>query len=142
MLAVAEGDHPSLLLVDEIFRGTNPTERVAAASALLTYLSKRPCLVIVATHDIEITGNVKDCYDSYHFEESVSKDELTFDYKLKPGVLKKPNGIRILSYLGYPDEIVDMALNNVRKEFPDGSDEQEDQGAGKNSREDSGEGRT
>jgi len=142
MLAVAEGDHPSLLLVDEIFRGTNPTERVAAASALLTYLSKRPCLVIVATHDIEITGNVKDCYDSYHFEESVSKNELTFDYKLKPGVLKKPNGIRILSYLGYPDEIVDMALNNVRKEFPDGSDEQEDQGAGKNSREDSGEGRT
>lgn len=125
MLAVSDSEHPSLLLVDEIFRGTNPTERVAAASALLTYLSKRPCLVIVATHDIEITRNVKDFYDSYHFEESVSKDALTFDYKLKPGVLKKPNGIRILAYLGYPDEIVDMALDNVRKEFPDQSDEQE-----------------
>ena len=57
----------SLLLIDEIFRGTNPTERVAAASSLLTYLSEHQCLVIVATHDIEITENVKDHYDQYHF---------------------------------------------------------------------------
>lgn len=113
MLPLSEKDTGALLIIDEIFRGTNPTERVAAASALLTYLAKRNCLTIVATHDIEITNNVRDRYVSYHFEEKVSRDTLDFDYILKPGVLKEPNGIHILEYIGYPQEITDQALETV-----------------------------
>ncbi len=115
MIQNADGERCSILLIDEIFRGTNPTERVAAASSLLTYLSERNCLVMVATHDIEITENVKEQYDSYHFEEEVTKDSMEFDYLLKPGVLKKPNGIRILEYIGYPEEITQRALETVGK---------------------------
>lgn len=114
MIQNADGPYCSILLIDEIFRGTNPTERVAAASSLLTYLSERNCMVIVATHDIEITENVKEHYDSYHFEEEVTKDSMEFDYLLKPGVLKKPNGIRILEYIGYPEEITKRALEAVQ----------------------------
>ena len=114
MIQNADGERCSILLIDEIFRGTNPTERVAAASSLLTYLSECNCLVMVATHDIEITENVKDQYDSYHFEEEVTKDSMEFDYLLKPGVLKKPNGILILEYIGYPEEITQRALEAVQ----------------------------
>lgn len=81
-------------------------------------------MVVVATHDIEITENVKDQYDSYHFEEKVSKEALEFDYLLKPGVLKKPNGIRILEYIGYPDEITQRALEAVH--FDEDGDEKDE----------------
>ena len=101
---------PSLLLVDEIFRGTNPAERVAAASSLLSYLADKNCMVVVATHDIEITNQIHDLYDSYYFEENVTKDSLDFDYRLKKGTLRKPNGIRILEYIGYPEEIIKNSL--------------------------------
>ena len=113
MVNIVEDERCSLLLIDEIFRGTNPMERVAGASALLEYLSKHNCLVVVATHDQDITKNIADRYDQYHFEEKVSKDSLEFDYLIKPGPLETPNGIRILDYLGYPEEIVEDALAHV-----------------------------
>ena len=125
MVDAVSDEVPSLLLIDEIFRGTNPTERVAAASSLLKFLSDKNCMLVVATHDIEITQQVEEQYDSYHFEEKVTKDSLEFDYLLKPGVLKKPNGIRILEYIGYPDEIVEDALSQVKNKFPG---EEEDEG--------------
>ena len=113
MLHILNDERCSLLIIDEIFRGTNPTERVAAASSLLDYLADHNTMVIVATHDIEITQKVAGQYDSYHFTEHVTKDALEFDYKLHPGVLKSPNGIRILEYIGYPDEIIQEALADV-----------------------------
>ena len=113
MLPLTEMEYPALLIIDEIFRGTNPSERVASASALLSYLSKRNCLIIVATHDIEITKSVENQYLSCHFEEKVTKNSLDFDYILRPGVLKKPNGIHILEYIGYPEEITSAALAAV-----------------------------
>ena len=122
MLHILNDERCSLLIIDEIFRGTNPTERVAAASSLLDYLADHNTMVIVATHDIEITQKVAGQYDSYHFTEHVTKDALEFDYKLHPGVLKSPNGIRILEYIGYPDEIIQEALADV------GADQQQEKG--------------
>ncbi len=115
MLNVVSEERCSLLIIDEIFRGTNPTERVAAASSLLQYLAKRNTMVVVATHDIEITQKVRDQYDSYHFTENVTRESLDFDYKLRPGILKSPNGIRILEYIGYPEEITEAALRDVEE---------------------------
>lgn len=122
MLDVLNDERGSLFLIDEIFRGTNPLERVAGASSLLEYLAKRNAVVIVATHDAEITENIKEQYDSYHFEENVTKDTLDFDYLLKEGPLKKPNGIRILEYIGYPEEIIQAALSRVSEELPEEND--------------------
>ena len=123
MLNILSEDRCSLLIIDEIFRGTNPTERVAAASALLDYLAGRNTMVIVATHDIEITQKVAEKYDSYHFTEHVTKDALEFDYTLRPGVLKSPNGIRILEYIGYPEEIIQEALETVSERSEEGETE-------------------
>ena len=127
MFPLLSEERTSLLVVDEIFRGTNPIERVAAASALLSYLAKHNALVVVATHDIEITQKVADQYTSYHFSENVTKDKLDFDYKLKPGILKTPNGIRILEYLGYPEEITEEAYRETGYIGAAGSLEQEEE---------------
>ena len=107
MLNGIQADIPSLCIIDEIFRGTNSKERIAAASQLLKYMSKLNAMTIVATHDIELTNIVKGKYDIYYFDENVGEQGLIFDYNLKSGVSPTTNAIKILDYLGYPKEIVE-----------------------------------
>lgn len=109
MINGVQSDIPSLCIIDEIFRGTNSKERIAAASQLLKYMSKLNALTIVATHDIELTGMAKAEYDIYYFDENVGAEGLIFDYNLKRGVSPTTNAIKILDYLGYPKEIVNSS---------------------------------
>ena len=51
--------------VDEVLRGTNTTERIAASSAILRNLSEKGVLVFAATHDLELTSILDDIYDNY-----------------------------------------------------------------------------
>lgn len=105
---------PVFCTIDEIFRGTNPVERIAASAEILNYINNRKCISIVTTHDRELVDLVKDKYDFYHFSESVSdKKGLNFDYKLKKGVTKSKNAIKLLEYIGYPKEITENAFKRV-----------------------------
>lgn len=45
-------------------------------------------------------------YNNYHFTERIKGDRLEFDYRLKKGMVNRKNALRILQYLGYPDEII------------------------------------
>lgn len=99
----------SLIIIDEIFRGTNTIERVAAAKAILSYLTANKNFTFVSTHDLELAELLGQEYAVYSFEELVSDTRLIFDYKIKTGILKHKNAIAILSSLGYPELIVDDA---------------------------------
>ncbi len=99
----------TLFLLDEIFKGTNTIERIAAGKAVLSYISKNGNTVFVSTHDIELTGLLNNTYDLYHFTELVVDGKVHFDYKLKSGELKTRNAIRILEINGYPEEIIEEA---------------------------------
>ncbi|WP_316836317.1 MutS-related protein [Pedobacter nutrimenti] len=99
----------SLILIDEIFRGTNTIERVAAAKAILSYLTAHKNFTFVSTHDLELAELLGKEYAVYSFEELVSETRLVFDYKIKPGVLKNKNGLAILSSMGYPQSIIEDA---------------------------------
>ena len=96
----------SLVIIDEIFRGTNTIERIAAAKSVLSYLTANRNFVFVSTHDLELAELLGDDYAIYFFEELVSDKRLVFDYKIKEGLLKNKNGIAILQSLGYPDSVV------------------------------------
>jgi len=100
---------PSLCMIDEIFRGTNPVERVSAAAEILDYLPDHNAMTIAATHDIELTEMVNNHYECYYFTEDVGQNGLIFDYKIRKGVSKTRNAIKVLKFLGYPDEIIDKA---------------------------------
>lgn len=107
-----EGFVRSLCIIDEIFRGTNPIERISSSTAILNYINKRDAITFVATHDKELTDLLKNKYDFYYFSENVdNKEGLSFDYKLKSGVVKSRNAIRLLDYMGYPKEIVNEAMS-------------------------------
>jgi hypothetical protein len=107
----SSGDEPvkSLVIIDEIFRGTNTIERIAAAKSVLTYLTDNKNFVFVSTHDLELAELLDNDYAVYSFEESVNDTRLVFDYKMKTGVLKNKNGIAILETIGYPESVVEDA---------------------------------
>ncbi|GAB3932060.1 MutS-related protein [Larkinella terrae] len=106
MIDESRSEIQTLFLLDELFKGTNTVERIAAGKAVLAYLNKGPHLVFVSTHDVELTGYLKDTYDLYHFTEIVEDDKIVFDYKLKQGDLKTRNAIRILELNGYPPDVI------------------------------------
>ncbi|MDO3641713.1 hypothetical protein [Mucilaginibacter sp. L3T2-6] len=99
----------SLIIIDEIFRGTNTIERIAAAKSVLTYLTENKNFVFVSTHDLELAELLDNDYAVYSFEETVNDTRLVFDYKMKTGVLKNKNGIAILETIGYPETVVEDA---------------------------------
>ncbi len=99
----------NLFILDEVFKGTNTVERIAAAKAILSYLAKNKNIVMVATHDIELSQLLLHEYDLYHFTEDIENDNLIFDHLLKEGALKTRNAIKILELSKYPEEIINEA---------------------------------
>ncbi|MCR5431265.1 MAG: hypothetical protein K6E95_01765 [Lachnospiraceae bacterium] len=102
-------DVPSLVFIDEVLKGTNTLERIAASSRILYSLATSKSICFAATHDIELTYILENYYNNYHFEEQVSENEVLFDYQLRDGRAVSRNAIKLLSILGYPDEIITTA---------------------------------
>ncbi|MFC3419229.1 hypothetical protein ACFOLA_07015 [Salinicoccus hispanicus] len=101
-------------IIDEIFKGTNTIERVAAAETVLRYLNRRGnVFVIAATHDMELTDLLKDKYVFYHFREHLEGDDIYFDYKLRKGVASTSNAIELLRLYEFPDEVYEEAKRKI-----------------------------
>ncbi|WP_370835600.1 MutS-related protein [Clostridium tertium] len=105
---------PAFCIIDEIFKGTNPIERIATSKQILKYIMNRNALSIVATHDLELAETCNDKYLKYYFCEDVDENEgLIFDFKLKEGICNTGNAIKLLSYLGYPNEIINDSIKDI-----------------------------
>jgi len=102
-----------LCFIDEVLRGTNTIERIAASSEILKYFRRSNVICFAATHDIELTYILEGCYANYHFEEEVSGDDVKFNYRLNKGRTVTRNAIRLLKLLGYPKQLVDNAEGRV-----------------------------
>jgi DNA mismatch repair ATPase MutS len=99
---------PCLFVIDEIFRGTNTTERVAASKAVLDALNRAdgPHIVLVSTHDIDLAYLLETAWDRYHFREYVEEGDLQFDFQLRPGLSSSRNALRLLAACDYPAAVV------------------------------------
>lgn len=101
---------PVFCPIDEIFRGTNPIERISTSAEILLYLNKHKTISIVATHDRELVTILKDKYEFYYFSEDVDTSKgLSFDYTLKKGISQTRNAIKLLEYMNYPKEIIESS---------------------------------
>ncbi|MTI71592.1 MAG: hypothetical protein FH751_15200 [Firmicutes bacterium] len=105
MVNLKDDNYHSLILIDEIFKGTNPIERLSASIELLNLLSLGNTKVFVATHDLQILSKLVK-YDYYYFTENVTKESLEFDYKIRKGVTSTRNAIKILEFIKYPEDII------------------------------------
>ena len=117
LIKASDTDIQHLFVLDEVFKGTNTIERIAAAKAILSYLNRNDHIVLVSTHDLELADLLQNEYDLYHFEEQVADNELFFDHLIKKGKLTKRNAIKILEISGYPDAILTDARNIAGKEI-------------------------
>ncbi|MHD0397244.1 MutS-related protein [Staphylococcus simulans] len=97
--------------IDEIFKGTNTTERIAASQSVLNYLAAHPNnRIVAATHDIELSQLLENDFDNYHFNETIKDDEIHFDYKIKPGKADTRNAIELLRLMDFPKTVYQNAL--------------------------------
>ena len=113
LIQAKAGGEQHLFLLDETFRGTNTTERVAAAFAVLKHLDRGLDIVVVATHDLEVLDLLDGEYAPYHFREQIVNDELTFDYLIQPGPSSTRNAIALLRFMHYPAGVIDDATANL-----------------------------
>jgi DNA mismatch repair ATPase MutS len=100
---------PILCFIDEVLRGTNTLERIAASSRILASLAQKNALVFAATHDIELTHILEEHYRNYHFQERIADNQILFDYQLHSGRAVSKNAIKLLGVLGYSRKIIDEA---------------------------------
>lgn len=87
---------PALFLIDEIFRGTNYLESVAAAAAFLDELSRRG-MVMVSTHHGVLAPLLEHRLPAWH----LLRDATTGQVLLGEGVLAHTNGIVLLEQRGF-----------------------------------------
>lgn len=113
LLAICHDEIPALCMVDEILRGTNTLERIAASSVILHHFANSNCICLGATHDIELTNILQSCYQNYHFTEKMEKGVMIFDYKIHRGPTTTRNAISLLQVLGYHTALVDNAKNRL-----------------------------
>jgi hypothetical protein len=107
-----------LCFVDEVLRGTNTVERIAASTQILEKLSDSDVLCFAATHDIELTHLLEDKYDNKHFEEDVKNGDIIFSYHLLEGRSQTRNAIKLLEIIGFSEDIIEKA-DNMAKNFLD-----------------------
>lgn len=85
---------PCLVLIDEIFKGTNLNERLEASFKIIEKLNDNNILFIISTHDLEIT-EAKGIIN-YHFNEYYKDDKIYFDYIIKEGKSNTSNALYLL----------------------------------------------
>lgn len=115
ILDAAKEASPILCVVDEVLRGTNTVERIAASSEVLRAMADDGLLCLAATHDIELCGLLQDSFDLYHFEEQVGENEMLFDYVIRPGKASSRNAIDLLQLIGFDQQIVDRAHQKANR---------------------------
>jgi len=110
MVRASEGDGQYLFLLDELFRGTNAVERIAAGEAVLRELTEgKAHVTITATHDGELVSLLADAYTSSHLEDEVGPQGPVFHYRLQPGPATSRNAITLLQLNGAPDSLIARA---------------------------------
>ena len=116
LLTESDSEFNNMFFLDEIFKGTNTVERIAAGKSVLSCLARLyNNIVFVSTHDIELTDLLSGEYDLYHFTETIQNKQIHFDYKLRQGALSTTNAIRILELNYYPKKVIDEAyqISNI-----------------------------
>jgi len=118
LVRLSEHSHPHLFLLDELFRGTNAVERIAAGHGVLQELvqsahARKPHVVIAATHDEELISLLPELYHAYHFGDSIGPDGLVFDHRLKTGPATTRTAIALLRQSGAPERLLTRATTTA-----------------------------
>jgi len=120
ILSLVKASHSGaahLFLLDELFRGTNTTERIAAAEATLLELTSAPDshIVVAATHDTELASLLGGAFAAMHLADREVDGDLVFEYRLAAGPSTTRNALALLERYGAPRTLIDRAAARARR---------------------------
>jgi hypothetical protein len=100
---IAAGPLPLLFLLDELLHGTNSHDRKIGAEAIVKGLVKRGAIGLITTHDLAL-AHIADVLQPHgfnvHFEDQLTEGRISFDYVLRPGIVRKSNALELMRYVG------------------------------------------
>lgn len=104
MMEASKRQDNMLVLIDEIFKGTNSADRILCAKEAIMKLHLPHVITVVSTHDFELCDLEKDDKVhaiNYHFSEYYEEDTICFDYLLKEGRCTTTNARQLMKLAGF-----------------------------------------
>jgi DNA mismatch repair ATPase MutS len=103
IIECAESEPPVLFLIDEFLHGTNSHDRRIGAEAIVRGLIERGAVGLVTTHDLAL-AQIADALglrgENVHFADHLEDGQMRFDYRMRPGVVRKSNAIELMRSVG------------------------------------------
>ena len=103
IVLLMDGPLPLLFLLDELLQGTNSKDRRAGAEGIVRAFMQRGAIGLVSTHDLALTDfELPDAgaLRNVHFEDAIVDGQMTFDFRLRDGVVTRSNGIELMRSIG------------------------------------------
>jgi DNA mismatch repair ATPase MutS len=100
---VLELPSPALFLLDELLGGTNSHDRALGSEGLIRALMARGAIGLVTTHDLSlarVADELTPAAANVHFEDELIDGRLVFDYKMRPGVVRRSNALDLMRAVG------------------------------------------
>ena len=99
LISYCKHNKKTLIILDEILRGTNSLDKLNGSKLFLTHIAQLPVSGIIATHDLELS-KMEDCdperFHNYCFEIQFA-DIITYSYKITKGIAQNQNATFLLN---------------------------------------------
>jgi hypothetical protein len=102
IVETARGPIPLLFLLDEILHGTNSYDRRIGAEGIVRALERLGAVGVITTHDLALTElpSKLDAATNMHFEDRLENGAMSFDYRIRPGVVEHSNALALMRAIG------------------------------------------
>jgi DNA mismatch repair ATPase MutS len=103
ILKATAGSVPVIFLLDEFLHGTNSHDRLVGAEAMVRGLVERGAIGLITTHDLALANIAEGLGEraaNVHFEDQLEDGVMKFDYRMRPGVVRKSNAIELMRSVG------------------------------------------
>ena len=122
--ALQYSSEKSLILFDEVGRGTATFDGMALAQAIIEYLcANKNCITLFSTHYHELTSLAENIQSLVNLHAAVieENDKITFLYKMVPGATNKSYGINVARLAHLPDDLLNRAKEILKLKESNGN---------------------